>query len=508
LSQISVIASTYSTDTIFILGKGASADLVLPEVYAGSLVIGINDAERIYPADISIFHGDWVKNALKESGEKARLYVTSTDFVPSGSAAVIRVPHAPLSQDGSDLMIQRLLSDDFYVEDLLFLSALKVARIVARLRGRPQTVYMVGFDFRLDRGYAQSLDKHYEIGAADEQEFRIAIQENFFLNALYMLRDTDIDVRHVGNRSFSSLGADELNALFLPQQFGVGGNQKNWSVSIIAELTTNHFGDRGRLERMVRAAKAAGADFVKVQKRDVDSFYTKEQLAAPYKSPFGSTFADYRHQLELTGDDFTFLDRLCQSIGIGWFASILDEPSYRFIQDFKPSMIKLPSTISEHRDYLRLVADSCRVPVVLSTGMTDRAYEKWVLETFRKCEKFYLMQCNSAYPTPANDCNVGVVRYYHELSKQNPRIVPGYSSHDLGWFGSALAVAAGARMVEKHVKLGNSEWAHFDAVALDLTSNDFKEYVKKMREAEIVVGSETKQVNASEHHKYFVRSAK
>ncbi|RZJ42769.1 MAG: hypothetical protein EON87_13845, partial [Brevundimonas sp.] len=58
--RVGDIASTYGTDTIFILGKGPSADLVRPEVFAGSLVIALNDAERIAPADITLFHEDWV----------------------------------------------------------------------------------------------------------------------------------------------------------------------------------------------------------------------------------------------------------------------------------------------------------------------------------------------------------------------------------------------------------------------------------------------------------------
>jgi N-acetylneuraminate synthase len=89
------------------------------------------------------------------------------------------------------------------------------------------------------------------------------------------------------------------------------------------------------------------------------------------------------------------------------------------------------------------------------------------------------------------------------MSQTHTQVIPAYSSHDFGWMASALAVAAGAKMVEKHVKLGNTDWAHFDAVAVDLTTSEFADYVAKIREAEVIVGKEEKAVNSSEHHKYF-----
>lgn len=498
LNQVAGIASTYSTDTIFILGKGPSVDAVDPAVFAGSLVIGINDAERIFPTDISVFHTEWAAKAVQANGLKSRLYVSSVPFDAS-PRAVHRAQFVPLRQDTTDLLMQRFQSDNFVIEEILFLSALRIARMVGEARGRPQTVYMVGFDFDAQRGYAQALAAapvpHGERGSAN-----IDIQEHFFVNTLYVLRNSVLDVVHVGNRSFSQISPGELNALFKPQ--AARRTTEAHGVAIVAELTTNHFGDRSRLERMIRASAAAGADFVKLQKRDVETFYTSEQLRAPYVSPFGRSFADYRHALELDEDDFAFVDRLCNELGIGWFASILDLPSFEWIQRFDPQIVKLPSTISEHRDYLAYVARNYAGSIVLSTGMTDRDYEDWVLQTFGGCDMLYLMQANSAYPTPQHDCHVGVVRHYNRLSQSHPNVVPAYSSHDFGWLASALAVAAGARMVEKHVKLGNTEWAHFDAVAVDLTTAAFREYVSGVREAEMIVGSEVKKVNESEHHKY------
>ncbi len=398
--------------------------------------------------------------------------------------------------------MQRFLSDDFAIEEVLFISALKIARLIAKLRGRIQTVYMVGFDFDPALGASRLFGSDTAENSNQLRLARISPQEHYFIHALYMLRDSPLEVKHVGTRSFSALTTEDLNGIFATQ-ISTSSGSKASRVSVVAELTTNHFGDRLRLERMILASHAAGADFIKLQKRDIESFYSQELLASPYVSPFGNTFADYRRQLELDSDDFQFVDALCKDIGIGWFASVLDQPSFEFMVELQPAMVKLPSTISEHVDYLKFVAENYNGKVVLSTGMTDDTYEKFVINTFSKCEELYLLQCNSAYPTPYEDCNVAVVRHYHDLSQTEPRIIPGYSSHDFGWQASALAVAAGARMLEKHVKLGNTEWAHFDAVAVDLTSPLFGEYVANIRQSEVILGSDTKKINKSEHHKYF-----
>jgi len=65
-----------------------------------------------------------------------------------------------------------------------------------------------------------------------------------------------------------------------------------------------------------------------------------------------------------------------------------------------------------------------------------------------------------------------------------------------------MAIAAGARMIEKHVKLGNVSWSHFDEVAVELGGDKFKDFVSDIRRAEKIVGSEDKVIHDSEHHKY------
>ena len=506
LTSIKSIQSSYTTNDIFILGKGSSVDSLDLTALSSSLVIGLNDSEWIHPCDISLFHESWVLDSISDNGYLSSIYICPFSFSPPNSCVYQSNLVDLVSPDiDGDLLMSRLLRDiDFsspFLERILFLSALRLALYIANERKCKQNIYMIGFDFTAHSGYSKSIPKDYSPNGPVNREIRISPQEYYFTNALYMLRDSPIKVLHVGSRFFSSLNSREFNASF--GSLAIPPQSKSHSVSIVAELTTNHFGDRNRLEKMVRACKSAGADYIKVQKRDVDSFYSKEQLDGKYISPFGTTFREYRHALELTYDDFVFLDNLCLDLGIPWFASILDRRSLEFIQPFNLPFIKLPSTISEYKDYLDYVASSFYDSFIISTGMTDSSYEQWVLDRFRHAKTLYLMQCTSAYPTPPYECDVAVIRRYSRLQHSLPNIIPAYSSHDSGWFASSLAVAAGAKMVEKHVKWGNTDWAHFDAVALDLCTDEFSTYVSKVREAEVILGSEEKVINSSESHKYY-----
>ena len=271
---------------------------------------------------------------------------------------------------------------------------------------------------------------------------------------------------------------------------------------IVAEFTNNHLGDLFRLKKMVQLAKEAGADLVKVQKRHVETFYTEDELKSRYDSPFGRTLGDYRRNVELDEAEFILFDRICKQYNIGWFCSVLDLPSFEFIKKFNPTMIKIPSTVSNHRNFHQIVSNEYPGDIVISTGYTDKRYEDYMLNLFAKNSRIYMLQCTSAYPTPDGDCQVAVVRNYYKLKSKFPQLYPGYSSHDNGSLASMLAVASGAKMIEKHVKMGNVDWVHFNHVALDLITGEFKNFVQDVRRAERMVGSEQKSIKSSEHYKY------
>jgi N-acetylneuraminate synthase len=271
-------------------------------------------------------------------------------------------------------------------------------------------------------------------------------------------------------------------------------------VQIVAELTNNHLGCSKRLEKMVRAAYAQGADVIKVQKREPKTFYSKTELEANYSSPFGATLYDYRAAVELSEAQFDYLTILCAELGVPWFASALDEPSLIFLEKYEPVLVKIPSTISNHRNFIRIVAES-RIPsIVVSLGATDEAYVEWLGDIF-STKNLVLMQCTSSYPAQAEECNISVVSELGRMS-HHPNLIKGYSSHDPGSLGCQLSIALGATFIEKHTKYGSVEWVHFDGVALDLESEEFQKFTLDLRQAVTLLGAPKKIAQSSEVHKY------
>jgi len=505
LKQIKNIASKYQTNNIYIIGKGPSIDEIALQKKLPGLAINLNDSERIYVGDIGVFSAKWVLSALEDSGYKCCFYLSGLPMPGHVSHEVLM--NLDSSEADHELALFRLERSHFCNEKSVLITALKIADALSVSKKTAQTVYLLGFDFSTESGdFSQRISADY---ANSSREDRAAIVQSYESQYLqiekYYLNKKTLNIIHVGNKSFSGMTAEKFNCMFSDVSRAGGEmsrSDKDDKVLIVAELTNNHLGDANRLVEMIHRAKSAGADLIKVQKRDVATFYSPEQLSSYYWSPFGSTLGAYREGVELDEKLLDILNQTCQKCGVDWFCSVLDVKSYFIIKRFNPRLIKIPSTVSEHCDLHAKIASDYKGPIVISTGFTEQSYVGYVLKTFSENEKIYLMHCVSAYPTPRSDCNVAIVGAYAELARSQPRIVPSYSSHDVGSMGSMLAVAAGARMVEKHVKLGDVEWVHFDRVALDLRTAAFSDYVRDIRIAEEMVGSPIKKILPSENHKY------
>lgn len=511
LDQIKNIFLKSNKTKLVIVGKGSSlVDIQLEKLEEDYFIITLNDAEIFLKSDLSVFYREDLLDNLAKNNFNSDQYLAPAELaVPSDKH--IDAKYVSLDQEGLERIYSYFYTPDFYILDFTLLSAIKLALVFQGVKKITTEIVFIGFDFHI------SNIQEGDIQGLEYRNAHLRTQESIFITLIKELSEKNqlVDFKHIGNKKYSALSSEEfnktLNKYVKPSDLPTNSDlykalmdqlDTSNKVIVVAEFTNNHIGDRSRLLKMIELAVESGADMIKVQKRDVESFYTKEELTSPYQSPFGQTLRDYRNAVELSDDLFELLDLECRKRNIPWFVSVLDWNSFVYLQKFDCPMLKLPSTISNHKNYLQKVADTFTGELVVSTGFTDATYEDFILKNLVNEKKFFLLQCTSSYPTPPEGCQISVVRHYEDLRGEYPSIVPGYSSHDLGSLGCMMAVAAGARMVEKHVKLGDLEWVHFDSVAIDLYNNHFKNFVNDIRKAEVMCGTRKKKVHEFEHHKY------
>lgn len=511
LDQIKNIFSESSKTKLAIVGKGSSLQGVdLDALKNEYFILTLNDAEVFIDSDMTIFYREDLYPFFEENKFKSKHYIAPSYYsIPADKH--IKAEYQSFDQEGIEKIFTYFGASRFYILDFTLISAVKCALAFQEAKGISVDVAFLGFDFYI------STVAEGDMHGLEYRNAHLRTQESLFVTILNHIEAQFplVKLRHIGSKKYSYSSVEEFNAglhkLVLTDNLLSNTElyrrlldklDNSNKVIVVAEFTNNHIGDRNRLLKMIELAVEAGADMIKVQKRDVHSFYTDEELNTPYTSPFGNTLRDYREAVELNDELFELLDTECRRRQIPWFATVLDWNSYEYMLTLDCPMIKLPSTISNHKNYLTKVANDFKGELVVSTGFTDQAYEDFVLNNLVKDNKFFLLQCTSSYPTPPEGCQLSVVRHYDQLRAQYPNIIPGYSSHDLGSLGCMMAVAAGARMVEKHVKLGDLSWVHFDSVAIDLYDNKFKQFVNDIRKAEIMCGTAVKKVHAFEHHKY------
>ena len=270
------------------------------------------------------------------------------------------------------------------------------------------------------------------------------------------------------------------------------------AVEIVAELGQNHNGSLDVCLRMIEAAKAAGVDAVKLQKRHLPDAIPESQRTILKSTPWGlMSYLEYRERLEFTVSQYDVIDQACKTIGIKWFVSVWDIPSLETMVARYPDMpyIKIPSACLTD-DLLLAEAAGCGIPVVLSTGMSTAAEVDHAMHLFdwgAEGNDFTVCHCNSTYPCPVGDLNLRCLAW---LNKTYPWARLGYSGHEVGLATTIAAVALGAQYVERHFTLDRSMWGSDQAASVE--PGGFKRLVKDIRNVEQALGDGLKRVTPGE----------
>lgn len=268
---------------------------------------------------------------------------------------------------------------------------------------------------------------------------------------------------------------------------------------VIAEAGVNHCGSFGRAVEMVRAAAAAGADYVKFQTFKAENLVSKSAPKAEYQAEndptSGDTQLEMLRRLELRSEDFSRLAEECNKLNIGFLSTPFDFESIRELAALDMDFWKIPSGEVTDLPYLRAIAAYGK-PVVMSTGMCTlpevEAAVNALCEAGLNRDKIALLHCNTQYPTPPADVNL---RAMDSLRTLGCRTV-GYSDHTLGIAVPLAAVALGATIIEKHFTLDRTLPGPDHKASL--TPDELKQMVCGIRCVEQALGSAEKNRTQSE----------
>ena len=261
---------------------------------------------------------------------------------------------------------------------------------------------------------------------------------------------------------------------------------------LIAEIGINHNGDLGIAKQMIDAAVHAGVNAVKFQKRTPDIATPPDQRTQMRETPWGYiTYLEYRHKVEFNEEQYCEIERYCKEKGITWLVSVWDQPSVDFMEKFDTPAYKIPSASLTDYELIRK-ARATGKPLILSTGMSTMDEIRRGVEIAGE-KDLVLMHCTSTYPCEPEELNLKMV---DTLRREFPNIPIGYSGHEVGLVPSAVAVALGACMVERHLTLDRAMWGTDQAASVEPWG--FETLVKYIRVTQRSIGDGVKKVYESE----------
>lgn len=221
---------------------------------------------------------------------------------------------------------------------------------------------------------------------------------------------------------------------------------------VIAEVGANHNRSWSTARRLIHAASAAGATAVKFQN------YTSSKMYVKSTPDFGvyKNIPKLISDIELPVNWMSDLKMMCDDCGLEFMSTPFDEDAVALLYKLGVKRLKIAAFEASDRRLVRCVAET-GLPIVFSAGIKmslQKAQETvdYILDINPNAD-VTVLHCNSSYPTPFNDINLGQMA----LLMRNLRGVHvGLSDHTLGILIPPVAVALGAQVIEKHYTLDRS----------------------------------------------------
>ncbi len=256
---------------------------------------------------------------------------------------------------------------------------------------------------------------------------------------------------------------------------------------IVAEMSANHGGSFDRAVELLRAAKASGADAVKLQTYTPDTL-TIDCDGEHFRIGAGSIW-EGRNLYDLYREACTpwewhpKLQAVAMELGLVLFSTPFDETAVDFLESMQVPAHKVASFENVDLPLLRKVAATGK-PILLSTGMATLGEIAEAVQTIRSGggRDLILLKCTSAYPAPPKEMHLRTLPHLQDAFG----VPVGLSDHSLGIAVAVAAVVLGACVLEKHLALSRA--APGPDSAFSLEPAEFKALVGAVRTAEEALG--------------------
>jgi N-acetylneuraminate synthase/N,N'-diacetyllegionaminate synthase len=259
---------------------------------------------------------------------------------------------------------------------------------------------------------------------------------------------------------------------------------------VIAEIGVNHDGSIRRAIELVELAAACGADAVKLQ------IFSAATLMHP-----SSQFAGYQQQrvedadptgmlrrFELSTEDVRDVVAAIRKRGLLPIATPFSPADVDVIAQLDLPAVKIASPDLVNFPLLERAIE-LGVPLILSTGAATSTEVGQTCEWLADREAWFaLLHCVSSYPTPpeqANLCWIGEMASRFDVPV-------GFSDHTTDAMAGAMAVSAGAVIIEKHLTYDRRAKGPDHSASAD--PEQLSAYIAMVRRAETMRGMPGKRV--------------
>lgn len=266
-------------------------------------------------------------------------------------------------------------------------------------------------------------------------------------------------------------------------------------VYFIAEMSANHGGSLDTALDIIQKAADAGADCVKIQT------YTADTLTIDCDNQYfhingnlwdGYTLYDLYKEASTPYEWHKPIKDACEKCGIDFLSTPFDTTAVDFLENLGVEAYKIASFELIDVGLIEYAASKGK-PMLLSCGMASPEEIRDALDACKRAgnDQIVLLKCCSEYPANCEDMHLGNIPDMRERFQ----VPVGFSDHSLGSIADVIAVALGAQVIEKHIKIAGVESADS---AFSMSTDEYAQMVRDAKMARRIAAGPDYSLTAQE----------